>query len=303
VFRRVLWLAATLFAAGLSQAAERADVAFLMQSNDAVRGTYFDLAGEYFRHQKGVVIVVESARSMLQVREFLQRSPLRGKQPWGRIYLVAHGARWTGLQVAIFPDEGLATPTRWREVLARGEFAPLSNSVVDHQSVVHLESCGLGYRPDLLRRLSVLLGGASGLRVQAEKGAVEFRRLLNSAQPTPVTRVLLPYLPKLRKKNFVCRKSCPTWDDAQGVRHIPVLFRQAIIAPANCDAHDQGLVSNANMTRTLKDYGLRTRDLAWTASQIDGVCVLRGQAEVVIERAWSAQSMSMPNTSVSVDAN
>ena len=260
-------------------ASPRADVVFLMRASDGKTSGYFDLAAQYYQRQPGVVAIVASARSMLQVREFLQRSPLRGTQPWGKIVLVAHGSRWAGLQVAIFADEGIASPLRWREVLASGEFIALSNGVVDATSLLQLESCGLGYRADLMQQTAALLGGSSGMRVHAEKGSVEFHTLLHLDKlGSGAMRRVSRYLPRLRK---MLPRQTGSWIDMQGNRHIPIQFHQDLPDAQTCDLNAARLAEQPKMQQTLKAYGLRVRDLIWRARAKSNMCVLRGRAEII----------------------
>ena len=290
------WLLTALLAfLPMLAASPRADVVFLMRASEGKASGYFDLAAQYYQRQPGVVAVVASARSMLQVREFLQRSPLRGTQPWGKIILVAHGSRWAGLQVAIFADEGIASPLRWSEVLANGEFIALTNGVVDATSLLQLESCGLGYRADLMQQIAVLLSGTSGMRVHAEKGSVEFRSNLVKGKPiTRVTRTITRYLPILRKK---ISKQTTSWTDAQG-RHIPISFRQELTESQMCVFSATRLAAQQEMLQTLTAYGLRVRDLLWNAKVKGKVCVLRGRAEI-IQQTEASHSFFVPEQVIS----
>lgn len=179
----------------------RADIVFLLQQPGRGEPAFFELAAEHYRAQASVVLVVNSARSLLQVRELLQRSPLRGPEPWGNIVLVAHGSRWTGLSLPIFDDEGIPEPGVWRRVRERGEFVPLSDEVADAETRLRVDSCGLGARPDLLRELAALLGGEPRLKVEAAVDRVEFRQ--DPQHPNiPPTRHELAYGAKVRPRSY-----------------------------------------------------------------------------------------------------
>jgi hypothetical protein len=275
--RIVLFLATLLLGSSVSA---RSDIVFLMPQEGHGSSEFFDYAGDYYRQQSGVVLVVDSARSLLQVREFLQRSPLREGQPWGRIILVAHGSRWTGLSVPIFDDEGVAPPRRWREVLTRGEFIPLSADVIDADTRLIVESCGLGTRTDLLRALSQMLSGDLNLLVEAAEGLVEFRRA--AAGKSSAGRRERNYGAHIQPRR---RALEGVQVDAAGRRLLPVEFKQPLLATRDCrSAKLAGLLRpNTPMGQTLSDYGLRPRDLYFDLQDSGTGCELRGRGVLVIE--------------------
>lgn len=272
LFLAVLLCSSSVFA--------RSDIVFLMPQEGHGSRQFFDYAGDYYRQQSGVVLVVESARSLLQVREFLQRSPLRQEQPWGRIILVAHGSRWTGLSVPIFDDEGVAPPRRWREVSARGEFIPLSAGVIDADTRLIVESCGLGARTDLMRTLSQMLSGDLNLPVAAAEGLVEFRRA--AAGKGSASRRERDYGARVQARR---RALAGPQTDTAGRRMLPVEFKQPLLATRDCrGAKLTGLLRPSTaMGQTLSDHGLRPRDLYFELQDTDAGCELRGRGVIIIE--------------------
>ena len=275
--RIALFLVVLLFSSCVSA---RSDIVFLMPQEGHGSRQFFDYAGDYYRQQSGVVLVVESARSLLQVREFLQRSPLREGQPWGRIILVAHGSRWTGLSVPIFDDEGVAPPRRWREVLARGEFIALSAEVIDRDTRLIVESCGLGARTDLMRTLSQMLTGELNLPVRAAEGLVEFRRA--AAVNGGASRRERDYGARIQPRR---RALDGVQIDAGGRRMQPVEFKQPLLATRDCRGAELTalLRPSTAMGQTLSDHGLRQRDLYFDLHDTDAGCELRGRGVIVIE--------------------
>lgn len=262
-------------------AAARADIVFLLPQPGRGEPAFFELAAAYYRRQPGVALVVDSARSLLQVRELLQRSSLRGDEPWGRIVLVAHGSRWTGLSVPIFDDRGIAAPGDWRKVRERGEFMPLDSAVVDARTQLQIDSCGLGARPDLLRELAALLGGEQALQVEASPGLVEF--VGDPRNPaTPVLRRERPYAAKIRPRATAMSSARI---DRQGRRRLPIEFQQTLPTSSACSAATlPGLLrSGSPMAGALRDHGLRRRDLHFDlVAHADG-CRLRGRGVLIVE--------------------
>lgn len=275
--------------------AARADIVFLLPQPGRGEPAFFELAAAHYRQQPGVALVVDSARSLLQVRELLQRSSLRGDEPWGRIVLVAHGSRWTGLGLPIFDDSGLPAPGDWRAVRERGEFMPLDSTVVDARTRLQIDSCGLGARPDLLRELAWLLGGGQPFAVTASPGLVEF--VGDPGNPTmPVLRRERPYAAKIRPRTTAMSAART---DRQGRRHLPVEFQQRLPLSRDCTkAALPGLLRGAApMARALRDHGLRPRDLHFDLRERAGVCRLRGRGVLIVE----ANSNSWPMTPLAAE--
>lgn len=270
----------------------RADIVFLLQQPGRGEPAFFELAAEHYRAQASVVLVVNSARSLLQVRELLQRSPLRGQEPWGNIVLVAHGSRWTGLSLPIFDDEGIPEPGVWRRVRERGEFVPLSDEVADAETRLRVDSCGLGARPDLLRELAALLGGEPRLKVEAAVGRVEFRQ--DPQHPNiPPTRHELAYGAKVRPRSYALSTVRMGSD---GSRELPIEFRQPLLQASHCDDIDiAGLLRRGTtMANTLRDYGLRPRDLHFDMDDSSTDCLLRGRGVLIVDAeasTWPLESI------------
>gem|GEM_PF-3550463 len=280
----IRWLVLFAFCGLTTSAFARADVVFLMQQAGHGDPAFFANAANYYRQQRKDILIVDSARSWLQVREFLARSALRGANPWGRIVIVAHGTRWTGLAIPIFDDEGVAAPTRWREVRERGEFVPLDESIVDAQSLIVVESCGLGSRPDLLLGLGSLLGGALPIATTAATGLVEFR-----VSPNPnvrAVRVERAYGSRIRSRPS---QRAGVWIDSNGRRHLPVQFQQSLDGATDCRGLDIARLTSRRsaMGQILLDHALRARDLNWDLVSADRGCQLRGRAELIIDSSAS----------------
>lgn len=270
-------------------AAARASVVFLLPQPGHGDARFFAAAQRYYAARPEVDAIVDSASTLLQVREWLQHSDLRGDAPWGRIVLVAHGSRWTGLALPIFDDEGVAPPGRWREVASRGEFLPLAPGVIDAHTELLIESCGLGTRGDLLAYLAQMLTGDLALTPRAAHGLVAFGQ-----SDGQVWRRELDYGATIRP-----RRGAPI--APAGMRALPIEFRQPLASSTQCGELDTRrlLRPGTPMRQTLNDHGLAPRDL-WFEVLTEGEgCVLRGRGSLLI----SAQStLSLP-TAIGAQVN
>jgi hypothetical protein len=171
----------------------RENVTFIL-SQDAPGRAFFSAARDYYAARPGEAgHLVTTARSLADVREFLARSPLRGNEPWGRVRLVAHGSQWEGLRVPLFPGGVLASWLHLQLTVDSDEFPPLGPELLDHSSVLDIESCGLGRRFAQLINFSELLAGDNRMRIHASKHYVWFGRRKNAAGGMESWRRELPY--------------------------------------------------------------------------------------------------------------
>lgn len=263
-------------------AAAREDVTFIL-ARDSPGHAFFSSAADYYRrHPQQAGHLVTTARSLAEVREFLARSPLRGAQPWGRVRLVAHGSQWEGLRVPLFAGGAIASWRELRQVLERDEFPPLPPQLLDRGSLLEIESCGLGRRPDRLRQFSRLLAGDGRVPVRAGRNYVWFGRQEDAAGASESWRRELPYsarvLPGSPPLDAPLREDLRRqWQREHGARSplqfvtVPVL----VDVPADSVAGSAALTADA--VTALRDQGLRAAQLHW---QREGTR-LRGRGLIV----------------------
>ncbi|HZP67479.1 MAG TPA: hypothetical protein VFB32_14345 [Rudaea sp.] len=183
----VACLAFALSRAGMAEE-PRPHVVFLLGSDHDAAG-FFAGAREYYRRSDPAAQIVDEVRTLATLREELNRRV--GAQPWGRIVLVAHGTQWTGLVVPLFDARTPATLSALRSAHEHAEFPPLPPTVVDADTELVVESCGLGRRPDYLAALAALFAqdAAHTPRVSAAHDMVWF----GAAQTSAAARRELPY--------------------------------------------------------------------------------------------------------------
>ena len=195
------WLLFAVVGAACAQA-PRAHIVFLLGADQDATG-YFSGAQNYFRDIDPDAQIVTDARSLAQVREELKRGA--GGLPWGRIVLVAHGTQWVGLVVQLFDSQTPATLSAIRAARRDTEFPPLPPSVIDADTELVIESCGLGRRPDYLAELAALfIEGPSQLpRIRASRNMVWFGA---TAQGIAVRREL-PYRARILRGKVSAKRS------------------------------------------------------------------------------------------------
>ncbi|TDR38880.1 hypothetical protein DFR29_11823 [Tahibacter aquaticus] len=287
--RWLLLLALALFS-HLARPA-RQDVTFILASDNPGH-QFFAAARDYYATRPALAgTLVTSARSLAEVREFLLRSPLRGNAPWGRVRLVAHGSQWQGLRVPVFAEGALATAETLDTALVRQEFPPLPAELLDRDSVLRVESCGLGRRPAFLRQLGRLFSAGGRLRVEANEGYVWFRQVQRDDGHSDSVREELPYRAQVvagaaELDDGLRERLRRQW---QGELSAPLAFvavplRIDVPLPLHGEAGWRQLPQPPEALAALRNYGLRWSQLRWQVH--DGR--LQGLALIVVAAADAA---------------
>jgi len=137
------------------------EIVFILSADLPGESAYYSSATSFYRNQHGssdaAPVLVTTARSLAEVREVLLRAD--HDEPWGVVTLVAHGTPWRGMKTNIFHDGTSATLENIEQVLATGEFSPLQDSEISSSTIIRIESCGVGRRPDYTRAIALLLAG------------------------------------------------------------------------------------------------------------------------------------------------
>ncbi len=248
---------------------------------DSVSGDAFFAAGEhYYRDRRtGEDLLVTQARSWSEIREWLARSKARGSRPWGNVVVVAHGSQWTGANVPAFPDAQPLRASELDRLIASGVFPPLGEDVLDERSMLRVESCGVGRRPDLLARyVRLLTGRPNGIRVEASEQLVEFGYF--DAPADQSWRRERDYIVRVRPGRSLSAAALQRLV-AEGGRVIPAEMMLGL-SDAECTIPLRRLVGLPAVRTTLSDFGLRAGDLEWSISRRpDRTCILSGRAQVI----------------------
>lgn len=265
-------------------AGARENVTFLL-ADDNPGHAFFAAARDYYAARADETgTLVTSARSLADVREFLQRSPLRGAAPWGTVRLVAHGSQWQGLRVPVFVRGELAGVQVLERVLAQQEFPLLDATVLDHDSRLVVDSCGLGQRPAWLRLFGRLFTAGARTPVEANPGYVRFRRLRDASGDVQAVREELPYRAtvlagRAQLDEATRAKLRREWRSTQAAALQFIAVPLRIDVPATVPDDAWGRAAPSREARdALRNYGLRWSQLAWRTEHGR----LRGEALIVV---------------------
>lgn len=133
--------------------APRASITFIM-GEDRGANKYYTRAAFYYRADPvdRTEYVVSECRSLLAVRDYLAAHPPRNGEPWGTINLVVHGNEWTGFAAPVLPGgDSQTTAAIMARVLAKKEFPPSPETVIDAHSEIILHGCAVGRNEEILR--------------------------------------------------------------------------------------------------------------------------------------------------------
>jgi len=258
------------------------DVVFILGEDLPGKAALFAPAEAYYRAKDGAAatLLVTGARSLQDVREILQ---FNGEGRWNSVTLVMHGSPWEGAEVGLYADGERAVLEAVRRAAQSGAFPPVSDDRIDAFTVLHLESCGLGRRPDYLDALARLFGGDDGQRprVVASSHFVAFARTGGEFEAGVHHRFELPMISRVlpvaierldaarleRQAAAMRRALGDAWPGAEiAPRLKPSPIRvQADVAAVRIAGRSPAQLAavDAGVRGTLRAYGLDHRALHW----------------------------------------
>lgn len=145
--------------------ADRPQITFVLGEDETAENPYYRNAMAYCRQNEGQMggQIVQSCRSLLEVRDYLEKNAPSGR-PWGKVSLIVHGNEWTGLAIPVATGGPRATEMEINQAMQSKTFPELSDRIVDRHSEVVVYACGLGRNTAILHSLARLLGGADAQR-------------------------------------------------------------------------------------------------------------------------------------------
>ncbi|HEX5056785.1 MAG TPA: hypothetical protein VFX02_09840 [Gammaproteobacteria bacterium] len=145
--------------AGGAATTGRENITFIMGADTGDKLPFYAPAEDYYRYdpRADTGYLETGSRSLQAVRDRLQSPPGNGL-PWGVINLVTHSST-TGIAVPVVEDGARTEAASLEKALAEGALNPLPDTLVDAQTEIHIQGCGIGQRQDILNLLSRLFGG------------------------------------------------------------------------------------------------------------------------------------------------
>lgn len=299
----------------------RADAVFVLGSDRDSARAFFGPAEQHFaaRLVRDRDLLVTTARTLEEVREWLARAPARGERPWGTVTLVAHGSPWVGLAVPLFRDGAApASASALRAAIHDGTFPALDDAIVDADTRLVLDSCGVGRRHDLLALYSQLLGGdLDHPQVVASAAWIEFGSSGRAGELTtwrrerPFTARVVPPIDAAgaadrAEPGSELRATLQRELQRAGAAPDDLAAARWQLAPIRIDAAiaDLRLCAGARaltqLTRqrvilgALTDHGLRRSQLRWRIEHSTGQCHVVGEATLATLAVGGVPPLSLP---------
>lgn len=150
----------------------RTSITFILGDDHLGHNPYYALASHYYRLHPDdrTEIVIDTIRTMLEVRDYLAGHPPANGRPYGLINLVSHGNEFIDLSTPLFPKGPRTSAESLSDALEDSLFIPLDPAVVDRNSLFYLHGCAIGNNRELLANLAKAFGSTrNGVRVKAAK--------------------------------------------------------------------------------------------------------------------------------------
>jgi hypothetical protein len=139
----------------------RESITFILGEDNDENNRYYEEASRYYAQapEGKTEYLVTGCRSLLEVRDYLEKNRPHNQFPWGLINLVSHGNQWTGLSVRVTPDSRRTTAARLVEYIDNKTFKPLPKTIADEDTEIFLHGCGLGNNRLLINAIARAFGG------------------------------------------------------------------------------------------------------------------------------------------------
>lgn len=143
------------------KAIQRSSITFILNKDPGGKAGYYTQAANYYRNHPTdkTDFVVTHLRTLGQVRDWLEIDRPSNGQPWGTVNLVVHANEWLGMASPVVEGGMRASREEVRTAAAEGEFLPLSDEIVDHETQLFVDGCGMGRDQEMLEVLSQAFGG------------------------------------------------------------------------------------------------------------------------------------------------
>ncbi|MCH8903333.1 MAG: hypothetical protein IIA45_05410 [Bacteroidetes bacterium] len=139
----------------------RESITFILGEDHDPANPYYNEALKYYRfnEEDRTEYVIDSCRSLLSVKNYLENNPSGSGQPWGLINLVVHSNEWSDMGVPVVPNGKRASIKSIEEAINNGSFVHLPPGIIDRRTDMIIHGCGLGKNKPLLRKVSTAFGG------------------------------------------------------------------------------------------------------------------------------------------------
>lgn len=149
-------------------AIQRRSITFILNQDPGGKAGYYTQAANYYRNHPTdkTDFVVTHLRTLGQVREWLEVDKPTNGLPWGTVNLVVHANEWLGMASPVMEGGMRASREEVRQAAADGQFPPLPDAILDSQTQLFVDGCGLGRDQEMLEILSQAFGGGDAERPQ-----------------------------------------------------------------------------------------------------------------------------------------
>ncbi len=140
---------------------ERKSITFILGEDEDMKDQYYELAKKYhlINATEKTDYFIDDCRSLIAVRNYLEKIANEDDIKWGAINLVVHSNQWTGMSVPISAEGERTNVDALLASIFDGSFEPVSDEYLDSNSKMNIKACGLGQNIDLIEALQVAFGG------------------------------------------------------------------------------------------------------------------------------------------------
>ncbi|MCI5056323.1 MAG: hypothetical protein MRY83_09450 [Flavobacteriales bacterium] len=165
----------------------RLRITFIMGDDQKSDNPYYAKALAYYQnHQDDKTdLVINSCSTLKQVRDFLEIHRPDNGLPWGKINIVVHSNEWLGLSCSVEKGGHRADKETLLLAIENETLKPLSDEIIDGETIIKMESCALGKDQEMLEILMYAFGGFDDSElpcVRASEHFVTFNSRIENGQ-------------------------------------------------------------------------------------------------------------------------
>ncbi len=139
----------------------RKSITFILGTDKPTTNQFYAAADALYRTNEvhKTDFVINHLRNISQVKTYLasHADPLK---PWGVVNVVSHSSPWSGFSNTT-AEGGHQSMNLFSlyELISEPNFSPLSDAVIDGLTEIRLMGCALGWQKNMLKAMSVFMGG------------------------------------------------------------------------------------------------------------------------------------------------
>lgn len=139
---------------------KRENIIFILGEDQVSGNRYYEIAESYYRTNVDTKndLLITTCRSLNEILNYLNQHPTDNYQPWGDIRLIVHSNEWRGVGIPIEKGGKRINTNNLKTAIDKKSLTVLSTDIIDKNTVLEWNACGLGRNQKLVDLLGLAFG-------------------------------------------------------------------------------------------------------------------------------------------------